>query len=488
MADKLKHIGKTKWYFFHKRHRTPFFQLCTGSMASIQTKWCPFDNRTARFGLFNDYENVDLRKKILLRNRALAYFKKHPRFLLQFMAHAYRDHAHVTSIWRITIRKNFPSYSNAQLAGALHAYVQQLYMFGGYISLPLFLEDYFEEILQKRFAELFGEKCAYWFGVAVDPVKDGTVLQEEIELLQLACTSRVTSANIARHAEKFSFMANVGFFEKYYDESYYRRRLAQLQKNNPQKKLRALRESRSLHQKEFNELLQKVRKAKDGAYLAQVIKTANEAVYFRSFRTEIFYASGRYHSTLFKAMAKRLGITNYADILWFYWDELYHALRGTAALDLRLIATRKKGYAFITGLNGDCTRWDGRDAENAFALYHKAYFGSLQNTNTVKGMSAFRGIVKGVARVVASVAECDALQKNEILVTHATNINFVPYLKKVSGIVTEEGGILSHASIISRELKIPCVIGTKNATQVIKTGDIIKIDANRGEVKIISRA
>ena len=58
---------------------------------------------------------------------------------------------------------------------------------------------------------------------------------------------------------------------------------------------------------------------------------------------------------------------------------------------------------------------------------------------------------------------------------------------KAVAIVTDEGGLLSHAAIISRELKIPCIVGTKFATSMIKTGDLIEVDAEKGIIKIISR-
>jgi pyruvate,water dikinase len=68
-----------------------------------------------------------------------------------------------------------------------------------------------------------------------------------------------------------------------------------------------------------------------------------------------------------------------------------------------------------------------------------------------------------------------------------TRPEFVPLMKKASAIVTAEGGITCHAAIVSRELGIPCVIGTKNATKVLKTGDEIEVDAEKGIVKILSK-
>ena len=69
-----------------------------------------------------------------------------------------------------------------------------------------------------------------------------------------------------------------------------------------------------------------------------------------------------------------------------------------------------------------------------------------------------------------------------------TRPEFMPLAKKALAIVTDEGGITSHAAVISRELGIPCIVGTKLATQVLHNGDLVEIDANRGMVKILKRA
>jgi pyruvate,water dikinase len=66
-----------------------------------------------------------------------------------------------------------------------------------------------------------------------------------------------------------------------------------------------------------------------------------------------------------------------------------------------------------------------------------------------------------------------------------TRPEFVPLMKKAIAIVTDEGGITCHAAIVSRELKKPCIIGTKVATQVLKDGDMVEVDANSGIVRIL---
>ena len=100
----------------------------------------------------------------------------------------------------------------------------------------------------------------------------------------------------------------------------------------------------------------------------------------------------------------------------------------------------------------------------------------------VKGLAAGkRAYGVGIAKVVLSPEEAaDTMQKGDILVTDMTNPDFVPFMKIASAIVTDKGGITSHAAIVSRELAIPCVVGTETATEVMKTGKEYTVDARNG--------
>jgi pyruvate,water dikinase len=102
----------------------------------------------------------------------------------------------------------------------------------------------------------------------------------------------------------------------------------------------------------------------------------------------------------------------------------------------------------------------------------------------VKGMSAGRkGYGIGVAKVVLSPDEASAqMKKGDILVTDMTNPDFVPFMKIASAIVTDKGGVTSHAAIVSRELSIPCVVGTETATEVMKTGVTYTVDSRNGVI------
>jgi pyruvate,water dikinase len=101
-----------------------------------------------------------------------------------------------------------------------------------------------------------------------------------------------------------------------------------------------------------------------------------------------------------------------------------------------------------------------------------------------KGIAAGkRDIGFGVARVVLTPEDASKLmKKGDILVTTMTNPDYVPFMRLASAIVTDKGGVTCHAAIVSRELGIPCVVGTENATQVIETGKEYTVDARSGVV------
>jgi pyruvate,water dikinase len=83
----------------------------------------------------------------------------------------------------------------------------------------------------------------------------------------------------------------------------------------------------------------------------------------------------------------------------------------------------------------------------------------------------------------AIVAEVRKMKCGEILVVEVTTPEFLPAMKKAIAVITDHGGLMTHAAIIAREFKIPCIVGTKIATQVLKNGDLVEVDANKGIVR-----
>lgn len=122
--------------------------------------------------------------------------------------------------------------------------------------------------------------------------------------------------------------------------------------------------------------------------------------------------------------------------------------------------------------------------EYVFELERSAKISLVQK---LKGQIACEGKVKGRVRVLYKKSQIEEFQKGEILVTIMTTPEFLPAMYKAVAFITDEGGITCHAAIVARELKKPCIIGTKIATQVLKDGDMVEVDANMGTVKILKR-
>ncbi len=115
----------------------------------------------------------------------------------------------------------------------------------------------------------------------------------------------------------------------------------------------------------------------------------------------------------------------------------------------------------------------------------KFHAGEPATTGEVKGLAASPGVVEGPARYVTSLDEFDQVQEGEILVCRMTNPAWVVLFTKITGLVTEAGGAVSHPAVVAREFGIPAVVGTTNAGERIATGDRVRVNGSTGVVEIL---
>ncbi len=100
----------------------------------------------------------------------------------------------------------------------------------------------------------------------------------------------------------------------------------------------------------------------------------------------------------------------------------------------------------------------------------------------LRGIGVSPGIVTGKVKIIHNLSELKKIEKGDILVTEMTSPDYVPAMEKSAAIITDRGGLTCHAAIVSRELGIPCIVGTENATKVLKDDMIVTVDANHGVV------
>jgi pyruvate,water dikinase len=100
----------------------------------------------------------------------------------------------------------------------------------------------------------------------------------------------------------------------------------------------------------------------------------------------------------------------------------------------------------------------------------------------LKGTPASHGIVKGKVKIILNPSECKKMKRGDILITEMTDPRFLPAIEKAKAIVTDIGGLLCHAAIVSREMKIPCIVNTKKATKTLKDDQEIIVNGMEGIV------
>ncbi len=121
-----------------------------------------------------------------------------------------------------------------------------------------------------------------------------------------------------------------------------------------------------------------------------------------------------------------------------------------------------------------------QNKKSALVYFKKHHF--------IKGEVGFSGKIRGRVFYIKNPDKViKKVKKNIVLVAKLTSPKLVPQIKAAKAVVTDEGGKLSHAAIICREFKIPCIVGTQIATQVLKDGDLVEVDANKGIVKIFKK-
>ena len=215
--------------------------------------------------------------------------------------------------------------------------------------------------------------------------------------------------------------------------------------------------------------------------LLYIIETINKLATHHDLRkkyTQIYIYNVQ---NMYDEIAHRLRVP--ADyIKWMHSKEILQVIE-TGKINKKEIQKRTKRCLYMADAKG-YRIYTGKEADRMEQKYFQLEKTDLKE---VKGMCASKGVVRGRVRVVIKVNEIYKVKKGDILVTGMTTPKFTSILNKVIAIVTDEGGITCHAAIVSRELKIPCVIGTEIVTKVLKDGDLVEVNADQGIIKIIKR-
>ncbi|MEW5955254.1 MAG: PEP-utilizing enzyme [Candidatus Micrarchaeota archaeon] len=162
-------------------------------------------------------------------------------------------------------------------------------------------------------------------------------------------------------------------------------------------------------------------------------------------------------------------------------EEIAAALRGKSEADAREIDERIRHSCWLFEAGEPIKIFTGAEAQAIYAqVFEEKPAGEVRE---LRGTPSSPGYAKGVVKIITRIEDIPKMNQGDILISPATNPNLVPAMKKAAAIVTDEGGITCHAAIVSRELGVPCVVGTKIVTKAFKDGDLVEVDANKGIIR-----
>lgn len=285
---------------------------------------------------------------------------------------------------------------------------------------------------------------------------------------------------IAAHRKKYFYNQINYFYGESLKDIDYVKEIKKLIKENidVDEKLNIERERYKKNIKRRNELIKKFKLDKE---TVKLINLSVESLHWQDDRKKNLLSCVFYLNLLLKEISKRFRIP-FEILKRYFGDEITY--ENLTNFDMKEGKERVKQYAVYFKKSGK-----GMDSEfyikNDFKKLMQIYYKKLATQLDIHGMCASAGKVSGIVRICKTKQDIKKFKEGEVLVAAMTRPEYVPAMKKSVAIVTDEGGITSHAAIVARELGVPCIIGTKVATKVLKNGMLVEVNANHGAVKIL---
>jgi len=223
------------------------------------------------------------------------------------------------------------------------------------------------------------------------------------------------------------------------------------------------------------------------------LKLSDQELWLRSIIQKIIYIYDEGKSVVVRtswALRKTIINLGYDEVNVFCCteEEFISWVKGGRLPDAAKILSRDKYFSILVK-NGklklcltESTVKDSIKAENI-----TEFFPVAEKIYVLKGNVAWRGVTRGRVRILYTQSDASKFKEGEILVASMTTPELISAMRIAAAFVTDEGGITSHAAIVAREFKKPCITATKNATKVFKNGDLVEVDADNGVIKLINR-
>ena len=330
-----------------------------------------------------------------------------------------------------------------------------------------------------------GEDKQKWLTILTYPTKENEHTKEERSFYKLTLAYKQQKKNfnhlLEAHLRNYAWIGARGYWwNSAWKASDIQERLQSLfaQQRKPEDELQHLDALRKETEAAAQELLGRLQIGEESAP-HQLILLAREFAYLRTWRTDVIYGAGYKAKGLFSEVAKRAGAKS-GDVPYLTYKEVYEMAQTGLFPTLPTELKKRKEYFGTFLINEEYRIVAG----NEWKAHLQEIAGQKwKRESQLTGAVACPGVVRGRVKVVLSPDDLRNVERGDILVAVMTFPDFVHAMERAAAFVTDEGGILCHAAIISREMRKPCVIGAKHATKVFKDGDLVEVDAEKGIVR-----
>lgn len=392
---------------------------------------------------------------------------------------------------------NWSIKSNQAMAKVLQALLSQYrdVCAPWYAQYPL--DEYFEKTIE-QYLEKYISPTDHDFRkfllIFTDPKQATEVSQERLSLAlllkkfitrreNLGRLSAKAQAEIEDHLDKFAYINRGLATSQPYNFQDIVNRLKEMKKlvaSGQSVKSMVYNASEEKTSDDFKEALARV---KPNKIFKKIIDQARLHSYMRNRRVEAFFKADYGASFMYAEIARRSGF-NPNWIMEITTEEMFSALNGKKLPSKLEMNRRLKNYAML--VRNSKTQLVSDPA--LIKKMMKQYFVDAIPVEEITGrVACLGGIIRGRAKICLDKKEIGKVKKGDILVAQFTTPDFVPAMEKAVAIIADQGGVSSHAAIVSRELGVPCVIDTKNGTRIIKDNDYVEVNAKTGLIKILKR-
>lgn len=377
--------------------------------------------------------------------------------------------------------KNFKNYTDRQL---FNIYKQAKEVLLNNLIISEYSVDVFDDYFNQIFTEQLGRISKRRINSTdrqelLRPVNPSVTFLYHKRLLELSLNKKVTLNTFISTADRFSWVVMS------WDGS------NELTPDRARREVRALRRKSVLQRKQeladMKEYKQSVKSQRLKIVERYNLPLNKLAPYFHLLDTFTVLHDWRKEAQMrccqvifgtLREMSRRFTV-RYSDLLLYLNPEIERLCLQSRKVAQTVMSRRQTGLTWVIRGN-KISQYQGREAkkklEELVLSVQKA-----KQVSRVNGIPVSPGQVRGKVLVAKSAKKAvRVLKSGGILVTSMTTVDYLPAMRRATAIVTDDGGVTCHAAIVSRELGVPCVVGTKIATQVLKDGDRIEVDANKG--------